>query len=129
VQGPAPGWGSPCYQYNLGDGRIEHSPAEKKTGGTGALEAEQTQATSVPSAQRANRTQGCIERSRASRSREVILPFYSKLVRPHLEYCVQMCSPQYMDLLKHFPRRTTKMTQGTEHLSYEDRLREEKASR
>ena len=48
------------------------------------------------------------------------------LVRPHLEYYIQMWSPQYrraMDLLES-TQRTAKMIQGTEHLSYEDGLRE-----
>ena len=78
-------------------------------------------------AQKANCILGSFKRSMASRSREVILPLYSALVRPHREYCIQLWSPQHrkdMDLLGWVQRRATKMTRGLEHLSYEDRLRE-----
>jgi len=78
-------------------------------------------------AQKANHILGHIKRSVVRRSREAILPLYSALVRPHLEYCIQMWNPQYrrgVDLLECNQRRATKIIQGMEHLIYEDRLRE-----
>ncbi|KAJ7423295.1 hypothetical protein BTVI_10443 [Pitangus sulphuratus] len=49
----------------------------------------------VLAAQTANHALGYIKSSVASRSSEMILPFYSTLVRIHLQYCAQLWDNQH----------------------------------
>ncbi|PKU45382.1 hypothetical protein llap_4326 [Limosa lapponica baueri] len=120
------GQGNPKHKYSLARKRIESSPAEKDLEVLVHEKINMSQQCTL-AAKKASCILGFIKRSVANRSREVILPLYSTLVRPHLEYCVQLWNPQHrkdIDLLERVQRRATMMIRGLEHLSCEEKFRE-----
>jgi len=105
------GPGNTKHKYRL-DGEWLESSAEEKDLGVLVDEKLNKSQQSVLAAQQANCILVCINRNVASRSRGGIVPLYFALVRPRLESCVQLWSPQHkkdMELLERVQRRATKI--------------------
>ncbi|PKU46877.1 hypothetical protein llap_2850 [Limosa lapponica baueri] len=130
------GRNNPMRQYRLGADLLESSSVERDLGVLVDKKWTISQQCALV-AKKASGPLGCIKKSVASRLREVFLPLYSALVRPHLEYRVQFWAPQFKkdgELLERVQQTleitgksqdpSTKMIKGMQHLSHEEGLRD-----
>jgi len=118
------GYNNKEYDYKLGCNTIRSSATERDLGvvidRTGKSSAQ-----CILAARKANTVLGMIKRNINFKSKDVIVRLYKALVRPRLEFCVQVWCPYLrkdIDMIERVQRRATKLIEGFRNMSYSERL-------
>ena len=120
------GYNNPRYKYVM-DGRYLQSKEEEKDLGVYVNTTMKFSKQCVESVKKANRVIGIIRRNFTNFDKNVLLNLYKSLVRPHLDYAVQVWKPYLkkdINLMESVQRRMTRLIPGMKEKTYEERLKE-----
>ena len=120
------GHGNEDEQYTMGDTVLHTAVKEKDLGLTISADMKISEQCAIAAA-KGNQILGLIRRNIVYKDKEIIIPLYKTIVRPHLEYCIQAWRPyrkKDIDILERVQRRATKIIQKLRNISYEMRLKE-----
>ena len=113
-------------EYRIYGNKIRETSCEKDLGILIDKDLNFKEQTSA-SVNKANQKLGIIRRTFAKLSPKMFIILYQMIVRPHLEYAVQLWAPHHQGLMNKIEavqRRATKMVKGFNRLSYSERLKE-----
>ena len=120
------GHGYEDAQYTMG-GTVLNTPLkEKDLGLTISADMKVSEHCGIEAA-KGNQILGLIRRNIVYKEKEVIIPLYKTIVRPHLEYYIQAWGTyrkKDIDMLERVQRRAAKMIPNIRNISYEMRLKE-----
>ena len=120
------GHGNEDAQYTMGDTVLNTTVKENDLGLTISADMKVSEQCAIAAA-KGNQILGLIRRNIVYNEKELIIPLYKTIVRPHLEYCIQAWRPyckKDIDILERVQRRATTMIQKLRNISYEMRLKE-----
>ena len=112
------------FNYNIGGVKIKAVEKEKDLGviiDKGFTFTEHIAAV----VKKTNQMLGIIKRKVKNKTKDIIVRLYKALVRPHLEYCVQLWNPFLkcnIKLVESVQRRALKLINGYKNYSYGERL-------
>ena len=118
------GHGNMDEEYKMGDSLLDRTTEEKDLGVTFSADMKVSEQCGI-AASKENQILGLIRRTIMYKEKQLIVPLYEAIVRPHLEYCIQVWRSyrkKDIDDLERIKRRATKMIPELRDLSYESRL-------
>ena len=104
------GHGNMDEDYEMGDAVLGRTAQEKEFGVTFSADMKVSEQCGIAASKR-NQILGLIRRTITYKEKELIVPLYKAIVRPHLEYCIQTLRPYHkkdIDKLERIQRRATK---------------------
>ena len=116
------GHGNKDTQYTMGDAVLNTTVKENDLGLTITSVDMKVSEQCTIAAAKGHQILGLIRRNIVYKEKELIILLYKKIVRPHLQYCIQAWRPyrkKLIDMLERVQRRATKMIPKLRNISYE----------
>ena len=111
-------------EYKMGEAILGRTTQEKDLGVTFNADMKVSEQCGI-AASKGNQIQGLIRRTIMYKEKQLIVPLYKAIVRPHLEYCIQAGGHivrRTHAKLERIQRRATKMIPELRDLTYESHL-------